>query len=48
MGELDGKVAIVTGTSRGVGVIGAVCQAPPGILGAHHLRPLDHVRGAMW
>lgn len=39
----------VTATAaRAVNVIDAVCRAPAGILAAHDLRPLDHLRGTMW
>ncbi|OMC29596.1 dihydrodipicolinate reductase [Mycobacterium sp. GA-1841] len=45
----DHNIGGVVGTAaRAVNAIGAACQAPPGILAAHHLRPLDHVRGTMW
>jgi hypothetical protein len=38
---------IATG-ARAVNVIDAVCGAPSGILAAHDLRPIDHVRGVLW
>lgn len=45
----DHNVAGVTATAaRAVNAIDAVCTAPAGILAAHDLRPLDHVRGVMW
>ncbi|CAN5740516.1 diacylglycerol kinase [soil metagenome] len=39
---------VVATAARAVNVIDAVCQAPAGILAAHDLRPLDHLRGTMW
>lgn len=39
---------VVATAARAVNAIDAVCRAPAGIIAAHDLRPLDHVRGTMW
>jgi hypothetical protein len=39
---------VVATAARAVNAIDAVCQAPAGILAAHDLRPIDHLRGTMW
>jgi hypothetical protein len=46
---IDHNQGGVTATAaRAVNVIDAVCDSPPGILAAHDLRPIDHLRGVMW
>jgi 2,4-diaminopentanoate dehydrogenase len=45
----DHNIGGVAATAaRAVNVIDAACRAPAGILAAHDLRALDHVRGVMW
>ncbi|QLL06421.1 dihydrodipicolinate reductase [Mycobacterium vicinigordonae] len=39
---------VIATAARVVNVIEAVCAAPRGVLAAHDLRPLDHLRGVMW
>ena len=39
---------VIATAARAVNAIDAICQAPPGILAAHDLRPIDHLRGTMW
>lgn len=39
---------VIATAARAVNTIDAVCRAQAGILAAHDLRPLDHVRGVMW
>jgi hypothetical protein len=39
---------VIATAARVVNLIDTVCRAPSGILAAHDLRPLDHVRGVMW
>jgi 2,4-diaminopentanoate dehydrogenase len=39
---------VIATAARVVNLIDAVCRAPSGILAAHDLRPLDHLRGVMW
>ncbi|KUH85536.1 MULTISPECIES: dihydrodipicolinate reductase [unclassified Mycobacterium] len=39
---------VVATAARAVNAVEAVCRAPAGILAAHNLRPLDHLRGTMW
>ncbi len=39
---------VIATAARAVNAIEAVCQAPPGILAARDLRPVDHLRGTMW
>ncbi|MET0701621.1 MAG: dihydrodipicolinate reductase [Mycobacterium sp.] len=39
---------VVATAARAVNAIDLVCQAPAGILAAHDLRPIDHLRGTMW
>ena len=39
---------VIATAACAVNAIDAVCQAPPGILAAHDLRPVDHLRGTMW
>lgn len=39
---------VVATAARAVNAVGAVCDAPAGILAAHDLRPADHLRGTMW
>lgn len=39
---------VIATAARVVNVIDAVCRAPVGLLAAHDLRALDHVRGVMW
>jgi hypothetical protein len=38
---------VIATAARVVNLIDAVCRAPSGILAAHDLRPLDHLRGVM-
>lgn len=38
---------VIATAARVVNMIDAVCHAPSGILAAHDLRPLDHLRGVM-
>lgn len=48
-GDVDhNQAGVIATAARAVNAIGAVCQAPAGILAAHDLRPLDHTRGVMW
>jgi 2,4-diaminopentanoate dehydrogenase len=42
------QAGVIATSARAVNAIDAVCQAPAGILAAHDLRPLDHLRGVMW
>ncbi len=42
------ECAVIATAARAVNAIDAVCHAPAGILAAHDLRPLDHLRGVMW
>ncbi|MGA5464277.1 dihydrodipicolinate reductase [Mycobacterium sp. NPDC050041] len=39
---------VIATAARAVNAVGAVCDAPAGILAAHDLRPADHLRGTMW
>jgi 2,4-diaminopentanoate dehydrogenase len=39
---------VIATAARAVNAIDAVCDAPAGILAAHDLRPVDHLRGTMW
>lgn len=39
---------VVATAARAVNVIDAVCRAQAGILAAHDLRAVDHLRGTMW
>jgi hypothetical protein len=39
---------VVATAARAVNAIDLVCRAPAGILAAHDLRPIDHLRGTMW
>jgi 2,4-diaminopentanoate dehydrogenase len=39
---------VVATAARPINAIEAVCRAHAGILAAHDLRPLDHIRGVMW
>lgn len=39
---------VIATAARAINAIDTVCSAPSGILAAHDLRPLDHVRGVMW
>ena len=39
---------VIATAARAVNAIDAACQASPGLLAAHDLRPLDHIRGVMW
>ena len=39
---------VIATAARAVNVVDAVCRAPAGILAAHDLRALDHLRGVMW
>ena len=39
---------VIATAARPINMIEAVCRAPAGILAAHDVRPLDHVRGVMW
>ncbi len=39
---------VIATAARAVNAIEAVCAAPAGILAAHDLRPVDHLRGTMW
>jgi hypothetical protein len=39
---------VIATAARPLNAIEAVCTAPAGILAAHDLRPLDHLRGVMW
>jgi hypothetical protein len=39
---------VIATAARVINLIDAVCRAPSGILAAHDLRALDHVRGVMW
>jgi 2,4-diaminopentanoate dehydrogenase len=53
LGGLSGDVdhnqgGVIATAARVVNLIDAVCSAPSGILAAHDLRPLDHLRGVMW
>ncbi|MDT5220417.1 MAG: hypothetical protein QOF15_2522 [Mycobacterium sp.] len=38
---------VIATAARVVNLIDAVCRAPSGIMAAHDLRPLDHLRGVM-
>lgn len=45
----DHNIAGVVATAaRAINAIDAACHAPAGILAAHDLRALEHVRGVMW
>ncbi len=39
---------VIATAARSINAIDTVCSAPSGILAAHDLRPLDHLRGMMW
>ncbi|MDG4663349.1 dihydrodipicolinate reductase [Mycobacterium sp. 236(2023)] len=39
---------VIATAARAINVVEAVCSADEGILAAHDLRGLDHVRGLMW
>lgn len=39
---------VIATAARAINAIDTVCSAPSGILAAHDLRPLDHLRGVMW
>jgi hypothetical protein len=48
-GRIDhNEGGVIATAARVVNLIDAVCRAPSGILAAHDLRALDHVRGVMW
>src|ERR1700730_12279327 len=48
-GRIDhNEAGVIATAARAVNLIDAVCRAPSGILAAHHLRALDHIRGVMW
>ena len=48
-GRIDhNEGGVIATAARVVNLIDAVCKAPSGILAAHDLRPLDHIRGVMW
>jgi hypothetical protein len=39
---------VIATAARPLSAVETVCTAPAGILAAHDLRPLDHLRGVMW
>jgi hypothetical protein len=53
LGGLGGRIdhnegGVIATAARVVNLVDAVCRAPSGILAAHDLRALDHLRGVMW
>jgi 2,4-diaminopentanoate dehydrogenase len=48
-GRIDhNEGGVIATAARVVNLVDAVCRAPSGILAAHDLRALDHLRGVMW
>lgn len=49
LSQMETTIAgVVSTAARVVNAIGAVCEAPSGLLAAHDLRPRGQLRGTMW